>query len=72
MLRFRAAKVALYQAANPFSVLDIDRLIEAEFLGRGGADFWIFDVLFAENIARQKFYQSGDNHRQHEQDGDEL
>ena len=60
------AKVALHQTADPFRTLDIDRLIEAEFLGQGGADFGIFADHHVDNIARQQLHDGEDKHRQHE------
>jgi|OM-RGC.v1.038490533 hypothetical protein len=46
--------------------LDIDRLIETEFLGQGGADFGILTDHHVDNIARQQLHEGEDKHRQHE------
>ena len=48
--------------ADPFRTLDIDQLIEAEFLGQGGAGFGVFADHHVDNIARQQLHDGEDKH----------
>ena len=52
--------------ADPFRTLDIDLLIEAEFLSQGGTGFGIFADHHVNNIDWQQLHDGEDKHRQHE------